>query len=76
MTFLTDKEKLTIYKNTHKGPYSAISTHDTIDELMEDMLGEGNFTGDKMQITTTQLQMMLGVIFALKKRIVNNKISK
>ena len=69
MTILNNEEILKIYKHMASGPGSAMATHDVVDTVMEELIGEKNFTEDKYQLTNKQIQVMIGVIQALVERV-------
>jgi len=53
------------------GPGSAMATHDQVDKVMEELIGEKDFTEGKYQLTNKQVQVMIGAIEALVARVQN-----
>lgn len=73
MTILSNEEILKIYRGMASGPGSAMATHDSVDKIMEELIGEKDFTDNKYQLSNKQVQVMLGTMEALIKRVESNE---
>jgi hypothetical protein len=70
---LTEKAKLDIFQNIARGQYSREVVYHELDDLMEDLLGIKEFTGDKYSLTTQQVQIILNTLAKLEEMIIKKE---
>ena len=68
-TLLTQEEILSIYKDIPTGHYSREAAHDELDGIMEQLIGEKEFTGESYALKTRHIQILIGVLTALERRL-------